>query len=94
MFLLHLDLNSGHMSEVFNRFWDYRAKWRVIGIKLGINIGTLDAIDVKYRNPEDCLAELIGCWLRGSNPRPTRSTMTMILQSKHVTGGSTSVQGV
>ena len=92
--MLYVDLNSGHMSEVLNCFWDYRAKWRVIGIELGINIGTLDAIDLKYRNPEDCLTELIVCWLRGSNPRPTRSTMTMILQSKHVTGGSTSVQGV
>ena len=94
MFLLYADLNSDDMSEVLDRFWNYRAKWRVIGIELGIDIGTLDAIDVKHRNTEDCLADLIGCWLRGNNPRPTRSTLTMVLQSKHVTGGSTSVQGV
>ena len=73
--------------------WNYRARWRLIGIELGIDIGTLDAIATKYNNPEDHLVELIGQWLRGSNPRPTRSTMTMALQSQHVTGGANSVQG-
>ena len=63
--------------------WDYRAKWRFIGITLGIDVGTLDAIEANHRQVEECLTEMITTWLRGINP--TRSAMKAALQSKQVT---------
>ena len=74
--------------------FEHRVRWRFIGIELGVNIGTLDAIAKNHNDVEDCLLDLISQWLRGSSPRPTRSTLTMALQSRHVTGGATSIQGV
>ena len=86
-------LNTNNMREVLDSFWNHRARWRLIGIEIGIDVGTLDAIAKKHNDPEDHIVELIGQWLRGSSPRPTRSTMTTALQSQRVTGGATSVQG-
>ena len=62
--------------------WDYRAKWRVIGITLGIDAGTLDAIETDNRKVESCLLEMIITWLKSDNP--TRSAMKAALQSKQV----------
>ena len=63
--------------------WDYRAKWRFIGIALDIDVGTLDAIETNHRQVEDCLTKMITTWLRGVNP--TRSATKAALQSKQVT---------
>ena len=65
--------------------WDYRAKWRFIGITLGINTGTLDAIETDNRKAEGCLIEMITTWLKSINPIATRSSMKAALQSKQVT---------
>lgn len=68
--------------------WNYRAKWRFIGIQLGIDQGTLDAIEKNNNEVEDCLSKLVSLWLRGTNPRPTRSAMTKALQSQCVAGSA------
>ena len=65
--------------------WEYRAKWRFIGITLGIDTGTLDAIETDNRRVEGCLIEMITTWLKSVNPMATRSAMKTALQSKHLT---------
>ena len=35
------------MREVLDQTWNYRARWKFIGIELGIDMGTLDAIGKK-----------------------------------------------
>ena len=74
------------MREVLEFYWDFRAKWKMIGILLGIDMGTLDSIEKDNKKGEDCLVELISTWLKGASPRPTRSTMAAVLQSKQVAG--------
>ena len=64
--------------------WNYRARWRFIGIELGIDEGTLDAIDKDNRRVEDCLREMITLWLRGCKPEPSRHAITTALQSGRV----------
>ena len=64
--------------------WPYRASWKLIGIDLGIDTGTLDAIDKNNKKVEDCLTELITCWLRSTEPRPTRAAITAVLSSEHI----------
>ena len=41
-----------------------RAKWYNIGVQLGVNVGTLKAIEKQYLNdPTDCLRETLTKWL-------------------------------
>ena len=63
--------------------WDYRARWKSIGIELRVNTGTLDAIEKDHRMVNDCLQEMIKHWLRNS-PRPTKEIIRVALQSKLV----------
>ena len=79
-------LNTNDIREVLDEMWNYRARWRFIGIELGIDTGTLDAIEANYRKVEDCLCEMINVWLRCINPKPTKSAMKTALESEHVLG--------
>lgn len=93
--IIHVDfLSSGNMREVLDLIWDYRSRWKFIGIVLGVDPGTLDAIEKDHNKAEDSLVELIGKWLRGSRPKPTQSALTIALQSRQVADGISSVQGV
>ena len=82
------------MREVLDVFWDYRASWKLIRVELGIDLGTLDAIDKNHSRVEDQLMELTVKWLRGNNPRPTRSAMAKVLQSKYLMEGASSIPGI
>ena len=73
------------MREVLDYFWDYRSKWKLIGIGLGIDSGTLDSINKNQRDVEDSLIEVIKVWLR--NKMATMSVMSAVLQSRLVAGG-------
>ena len=61
--------------------WDYRARWKSIGIELCVDTGTLDAIEANNRKVGGCLQEMITHWLR-NNPRPTKEIIRVALQSK------------
>ena len=75
------------MKEVLDEMWDYRARWKFIGIQLKINNGTLDAIEKDCKTVDDCLLSVIKNWLRNS-PRPTRETIKVALQSKLVSSAA------
>jgi hypothetical protein len=74
-------LTPDNVKEVLNLTWDCRSRWRFIGIELGIDVNTLDALHRNYREAEDCLKELITTWLCYTNPKPTRSAITKALES-------------
>ena len=80
------------LREVLDETWSYRARWRFIGINLGIDVGTLDAIDANNRRVEDCLLNLINVWLRNTNSRPTRTAIKAALQSERVLSGTGNYQ--
>ena len=77
-------LTTENLSEMLKLTWNYRARWRFIGIELGIDEGTLDAIDKDNRKVEDSLREMVSFWLRGCNPKPSRHAISMALQSGRV----------
>ena len=62
--------------------WEYRAKWKLIGMELQVKSGDLDAIDVNNRKVEDALLEVIKLWLRRVDPKPTRTVLMAVTQSK------------
>ena len=82
-------LSINNIKEVLDEMWDYRARWKFIGIQLDIDTGTLDAIEKDCRTVDDCLLRMIKGWLRGS-PRPTatRESIRVALRSKHVSNAA------
>ena len=87
-------LTTHDMREVIETLWDYRAKWRLIGIQMGIEPGDLDAIGKsKKEDVEDALYEVTKQWLRSANPTPNRVMLTAIIESKCIAGEVTSTQG-
>ena len=75
--LLTCDRN---MKEVFRLTFPHRAKWRLIGVQLGIDVGKLDAIEANRRMVEDCLTDMISHWLQQTVPKPTRGALNAALQ--------------
>ena len=86
-------LEPGNIRKVFDISWDYRSKWKFIGMELKIPNGTLEAIETDHKKCDDCLLEMIKIWLRGDYTQPTKSAITAALQSKYVAGEVTSIQG-
>ena len=101
-FYLFNDLSCHHADylcidntrELLDLLWDHRAKWNLLGIQLGINDSTLEAIGMDQQKAENALVEVIKEWLRQVDPRPTRSALTMALRSKCLAGEATSTQGI
>lgn len=81
------------MREVLDLLWEYRAKWNLIGVQLGLTTSTLDAIDVEHRKVADALLEVIKHWLRQTSPKPTRTALTMAIVSKCLTEEAASIKG-
>jgi hypothetical protein len=80
-------LTPDNIREVLDLTFPYRAKWRLIGIQLDIDVGTLDAIEANRRRVEDRLTDLISHWLRNTVPKPTRGALTAVFQSQYCTSG-------
>ena len=72
---------------MLDEMWNYRARWKFIGVELGIDMGTLDAIEKDCKMVDDCLLRMITSWL-GNCPRPTREVIKVALQSKHVSNAT------
>ncbi len=52
------------LVHVYEELFYVRAKWRPIGLKLGLDPGTLDAIEQRQANPHDRLEAVLLDWLR------------------------------
>ena len=80
------------MKELLDIAWDYRARWRLIGIELQIDTSTLEAIAVdNHHKVGDCLTELIKTWLRQIDPRLARRYMTKAVKSERLTGSESPI---
>ena len=54
--------------------------WKTIGTEMGVDVGTLNAIEKDHRNDESRLYAMIDC----INPTPTHETFTKVLRSEYV----------
>ena len=86
-------LNTSNIKEVLDEMWNYRARWKFIGVALGIDMGTLDTIEKDYKMVDDCLLKMINGWLRNCL-RPTREVIRAALQSKHVSNAASNYHAV
>jgi hypothetical protein len=55
---------------VQNAAWAARCKWYDIGVELGLDMSTLDTININCREVmEDCFREALGEWLKNVSPK-------------------------
>lgn len=84
------NLTINNIREVLNVTWPYRSNWKFIGRKLGIDSGTLEAIEVDNMRAEgtagECLMMVISNWLKKNQPIPTWLALSRALQSEHAAG--------
>ena len=65
--------------------WDVRAKWRSLGLELGVDPYSLDAISVQHRDrPDDCLTHVLQQWLDRGDPEPTWDRLIEALEARPV----------
>ena len=61
---LPLSIGYGDLFSVKKEIVSLAAKWRHIGLALGLDPAQLDTIDANNRYVEDCLTEVLSHWLK------------------------------
>ncbi len=56
------------LPTLYERLFPARAKWCNIGLKLKVDLDTLEAIALKHNNPDDCLREILAKRLQAGGP--------------------------
>ena len=79
-------LSHSDVHKVLTYVWDFRAKWKYIGLELSIELGTLDAIEKDNSKCEDCLRAVIIQWIHTAKSPPTWIDLDKAMQSKMITG--------
>ena len=78
-------LDSDHLRLVLDAIWDVRSKWYGMGLNLEMSSSDLDTIRRRCRDdPDECFTEVIKCWLRDSNHKPTWSKIIRALTAQSV----------
>ncbi len=70
-------------KDVYNEMFEARAKWRQIGIQLGLTTGDLEAFSKKYHDPDNLIESVLDWWFR-NNENPTWAVLIEALRSQSV----------
>ena len=84
------DLTLSDLNRVYNLLFQVKAKWRDIGLQLGVNVNSLDNIqsEVSYRDDGQRLMQMLSEWLRNvTEPRPSWPRLVDALRSEPVREG-------
>ena len=78
-------LGIDNLGDVLESVWEARVKWFNIGLKLGISVGTLNAIKKNNnQDPDDCLTAMLEYWLNNGKPKPSWAELAKALKSPMV----------
>ena len=72
------------LKAVAKMVWPARSKWFHIGVELGIDLGTLEAIRNDYCSSKECFTTMLTEWLRMNDPVPSWRALVDALKSKLV----------
>ena len=81
-------LTINDLLAVQNATWSTRSKGYNIGLGLGIQPGTLDAIWNNDRRCDQQYTDILKHWLRRSDPKPTWGALADALRSPSVEEGA------
>ena len=73
-------LSLSDLTTVFNHTLPCRARWYILGLRLRMDVRTLDSFRVKYSDPVDLLMQVLKTWLTTSE-NPTWEAMVEALKS-------------
>ncbi len=79
-------LTLDDFRAVYEALRDVRYKWQLIGIQLHLSFSDLEDLqnNYSYRDSDQRLTQMIGMWLRKSDPRPTWEALINALRSSPV----------
>ena len=80
-------LSTKDLKTVRKELFDAATKWYDIGLEVGLECSTLDNIKGMYQDNQDCLREMIKCFLKQVNPKPTWKIVVDALKDKAVNYG-------
>ena len=73
------------LAFVQTAVWEGRARWYNIGLQLGLDPGTLEAIEIgKQSNPDRCFTETLKEWLSSPDLHPSWSSLARSLRAPPV----------
>ena len=73
------------LPDLLSKLHECRTKWFDLGVALqGVSMGDLRAIKYQYRDPGECLREMLIMWLSRVHPQPTRRALATALHSRAV----------
>ena len=72
------------LGDVLEEVFAVRAKWHNIGLKLKVDVGTLDSIGASHGGHDSKLREMLSVWLKGVKPRATWGALVSALKSQSV----------
>ena len=74
-------LTRRDIIRVAEELYELRAKWKILGLVLGLRTSTVDAIDVEWRDTADQFIQVIDVFLKQVEPRPTWRVIVNALRS-------------
>ncbi len=60
-------LGPGDLLDVLTELFGIRADWDTVGLALKLTDGALRAIGAQYKDPKDCLRDMLRDWLNTSD---------------------------
>ncbi len=81
-------LGPGDLLDVLTELYDVRADWVNIGLALKLTPGTLRAMKGPYKEPKDCLRDMLTEWLTTCMPDASWSSLVNALRHPIVGQGN------
>ena len=74
-------LDVSDIRKINEELFDVRAKWKLLGLVLGLPKSTVDGIHKHYEDQADQLRRVIAVFLEQKEPRPTWMVIVKALRS-------------
>ena len=74
------ELRPDDTALILNETWDNRYKWRYLGAALKMSPETLQGIEDEVSHVRECYKEVVGRWMRQTEPKPTWQALVTALR--------------
>ena len=82
--LYRYTVDATHLAVLLEVLNDTACQWYNLGLQLGMNCFTLDAIEADQRGVKIFLREMLKAWLKGQGGKCTKRTLRTVLSNKTI----------